>query len=97
MPLTVETHEAGLRIAALMRISHDSKVITSVWRTVVSLLHHPRTLCPTTRPMIHRHPVLERVETIEGVQRRLADVKAGRTKPARELFNRFRRKHGIPR
>jgi hypothetical protein len=27
----------------------------------------------------------------------LADVKAGRTKPVREVFNRLRRKHGIPR
>jgi predicted transcriptional regulator len=37
------------------------------------------------------------VETIEGIQRGLADVKAGRAKPAREVFNRLRRKHGIPR
>jgi prevent-host-death family protein len=41
--------------------------------------------------------LLERVETIEGIQRGLADVKAGRTKPARGVFNRLRRKHGIPR
>jgi prevent-host-death family protein len=41
--------------------------------------------------------LLERVETIEGIQRGLAGVKAGRTKPAREVFNRLRRKHGIPR
>ena len=41
--------------------------------------------------------LLERVETIEGIQRGLADVKAGRTKPAREVLNRLRRKHGIPR
>jgi len=41
--------------------------------------------------------LLERVETIEGIQRGLADVKAGRTKPAREVFSRLRRKHGIPR
>jgi prevent-host-death family protein len=42
--------------------------------------------------------LLDRVETIEGIQRGLAaDVKAGRTKPAREVFNRLRRKHGIPR
>ena len=38
--------------------------------------------------------LLERVETIEGIQRGLADVKAGRTKPAREVLNRLRRKHG---
>ena len=41
--------------------------------------------------------LLDRVETIEGIQRGLADVKAGRTKPAREVFNRLRRKHGMPR
>ena len=41
--------------------------------------------------------LLDRVETIEGLQKGLADVKSGRTKPAREVFNRLRRKHGIPR
>jgi len=41
--------------------------------------------------------LLDRVETIEALQRGLADVKAGRTKPAREAFDRLRRKHGIPR
>lgn len=41
--------------------------------------------------------LLERVETIERIQGGLADVKAGRTKPAREVFNRLRCKHGIPR
>ena len=41
--------------------------------------------------------LLDRVEAIEGIQRGLADVKAGRTKPARKVFDRLRRKHGIPR
>lgn len=41
--------------------------------------------------------LLERVETVESIQRGIADVKAGRSKPAREVFNRLRRKHGIPR
>lgn len=41
--------------------------------------------------------LLDRVATIEGIQRGLADVKAGRTKPAQQVFNRLRRKHGIPR
>jgi predicted transcriptional regulator len=41
--------------------------------------------------------LLERVETIEGIQRGLADVKAGRTKPAREVFNRLRPKPGARR
>lgn len=42
--------------------------------------------------------LLDRVEAIEGIQRGLGDVKAGgRTKPARQMFDRLRRKHGIPR
>ena len=41
--------------------------------------------------------LLERVETVEGLQRGFADVKAGRTKPARDVLRRLRRKHGIPR
>ncbi len=41
--------------------------------------------------------LLARGATIEGIQRGLADVKAGRTKPARQVFDRLRRKHGIPR
>ena len=41
--------------------------------------------------------LLDRVETVEALQRGLADAKAGRTKPAREVFDRLRRKHGIPR
>lgn len=41
--------------------------------------------------------LLDRVETIEALLRGLADVKAGRTKPAREVFGRLRRKHGVPR
>jgi prevent-host-death family protein len=41
--------------------------------------------------------LLDRVETIEALHRGFADVDAGRTKPARAVFNRLRRKHGIPR
>jgi len=41
--------------------------------------------------------LLDRVEAVEGIQRGLADVKAGRTRPARQAFARLRRKHGIPR
>ena len=41
--------------------------------------------------------LLDRVEAIEGIQRGLANVKAGRTKPARQVFDRLRRKHAIPR
>lgn len=41
--------------------------------------------------------LLDRVETIEALQRGFADVKARRTKPAREVFERLRRKDGVPR
>ena len=41
--------------------------------------------------------LLDRVETIEALQRGFADVKAGRTKPARAVFERLRRKHAVPR
>ena len=41
--------------------------------------------------------LLDRVEAIEGIQRGLADVKAGRTRPARQVFDRLRRTHGIQR
>jgi prevent-host-death family protein len=41
--------------------------------------------------------LLDRVEAIEGIQRGLADVKASRIRPARQVFDRLRRKHGIPR
>ncbi|MCC6162093.1 MAG: type II toxin-antitoxin system Phd/YefM family antitoxin [Acidobacteria bacterium] len=40
--------------------------------------------------------LLDRIEAIEGIQRGLADVKAGRTRPAKQVFTRPRRKHGIP-
>ena len=41
--------------------------------------------------------LLDRVETIEGIQRGLSDVKTGRVRPARRVFDRMRRKHAIPR
>ncbi|HYW39821.1 MAG TPA: type II toxin-antitoxin system Phd/YefM family antitoxin [Terriglobales bacterium] len=33
----------------------------------------------------------------EGIRQGLDDVAHGRTRPAREVFEEFRRKHGIPR
>ena len=36
-------------------------------------------------------------ETIEAVRQGLADVKAGRTKPAEPFFDEFARKHGLAR
>lgn len=41
--------------------------------------------------------LLDRIETVEALQRGLADVKAGRTRPTRAVFARLRRKHGLPR
>lgn len=41
--------------------------------------------------------LVDRVEAMEGIQRGLAAVKAGRTKPGRQVFARLRRKYGIPR
>lgn len=41
--------------------------------------------------------LLDRVETLEGIQRGVADVKAGRTRPAQQVFDKLRRKHGVPR
>lgn len=41
--------------------------------------------------------LLDRVETIEALQRGFADVKARRTRPAREVLRRLRRRHAIPR
>ena len=40
---------------------------------------------------------LNRVAVIEGIQRGLADAKASRTKPARRVFDRLRRKHSVLR
>jgi prevent-host-death family protein len=41
--------------------------------------------------------LLARAQTIEGIQRGRSDVNAGRTTPARKVFDRLRRKHGISR
>lgn len=40
--------------------------------------------------------LLDRVEAIEPIREGLADLKAGGTKPARQVFTRLRRKHGVP-
>ena len=40
---------------------------------------------------------MDHLGTIEGIKRGLADVKAGRTRPAKAVFDDFRRKHGLPR
>jgi prevent-host-death family protein len=38
----------------------------------------------------------DRIETIEGVRRGIADMKAGRTRPAEEVFRDLFEKYGIP-
>lgn len=36
-------------------------------------------------------------EAVEGIRRGYADYKAGRTRPAAEVFEELREKHGLPR
>lgn len=38
----------------------------------------------------------DRIETIEGVRRGIADMKAGRTRPSEEVFRELFEKYGIP-
>ena len=41
--------------------------------------------------------LLDRIETIDEIQRGVDDVKARRVRPARRVFDRLRRKYAIPR
>jgi hypothetical protein len=41
--------------------------------------------------------MLEYLETVKGIQRGLADARAGRTKPAEQVLKEMRRKLKIPR
>ena len=36
-------------------------------------------------------------QAVEGIQRGFADLKAGRTEPAEQAFEKLREKHGLPR
>jgi len=40
---------------------------------------------------------MEEIETLAGIKRGLADVKAGRTTPLEKFEKEFRRKHGLQR
>ncbi len=40
--------------------------------------------------------LVERLETIAAIREGLEDMKNGRTRPAEEVFEEIRRKHGIP-
>ena len=41
--------------------------------------------------------IAARADAEEGIRQGLEDVKKGRTRPAREFFDEFEAKHGIPR
>ncbi len=41
--------------------------------------------------------LLDRAEAIEGIQRGLATMERGEGRPAREVFEDIRKRHGIPR
>ena len=40
---------------------------------------------------------MDQLGAIAGIKRGLEDVKTGRTRPAKAVFENFRRKHGLPR
>ena len=93
----------------MLDLAHDIRSLSDFKRNTVDLLDRLR---KTGHPMVLTingkaelvvqdaeayQALLDRVEAIEAIQRGLADVKAGRTKPARQVFARLRRKHDIPR
>ena len=93
----------------MLDLANDIRSLSDFKRNTVDLLDRIRT---TGNPMVLTvngkaelvvqdagayQALLDRVETLEGIQRGVADVKAGRTKPAQQVFDKLRRKHGIPR
>jgi prevent-host-death family protein len=48
------------------------------------------------RRLVERAAQAEREETVAAIREALADVDAGRTKPARQALKALARKHGIP-
>ena len=93
----------------MLDLANDIRSLSDFKRNTVELLDrlrktgHPLVLTVNGRAEVvvqeaaAYQALLDRVETIEGIQRGLADGKAGHTKPARQVFDRLRRKHGIPR
>jgi len=94
---------------AMLDLANDIRSLSDFKRNTVALLDRLR---ETGSPLVLTvngkaevvvqdatayQALLDRVATIEGIQRGLQDVKAGRMKPAQQVFNRLRRKHGIPR
>jgi len=94
---------------AMLDLANDIRSLSEFKRNTVDLLDrlrktgHPLVLTVNGKAELvvqdasAYQALLDRVEAIEGIQQGLADVKAGRTKPARQVFGRLRRKHGIPR
>ena len=93
----------------MLDLANDIRSLSDFKRNTVDLLDRIRT---TGNPMVLTvngkaelivqdagayQALLDRVEALEGIQRGVADVKAGRTKPAQQVFDELRRKHGIPR
>ena len=93
----------------MLDLANDIRSLSDFKRNTLDLLDRIRT---TGNPMVLTvngkaelvvqdaeayQALLDRVETLEGIQRGVADVKAGRTKPAQQVFDKLRRKHGIPR
>ena len=95
--------------ASMLDLANDIRSLSDFKRNTVALLDRLR---ETGGPLVLTvngkaelvvqdaaayQALLDRVETVEGIQRGLQDVKAGRMKPAKQVFDRLRRKHGIPR
>ncbi|MCC7124823.1 MAG: type II toxin-antitoxin system Phd/YefM family antitoxin [Acidobacteria bacterium] len=93
----------------MLDLANDIRSLSDFKRNTVDLLERIR---KTGNPMVLTingkaelvvqdaeayQALLDRVEAVEGIQRGLADVKAGRTRAAAPVFDRLRRKHGIPR
>lgn len=93
----------------MLDLANDIRSLSDFKRNTVDLLDRIRT---TGNPMVLTingkaelvvqdaeayQALLDRVEALEGIQRGVADVKAGRTKPAHQVFDKLRRKRGIPR
>ena len=93
----------------MLDLANDIRSLSDFKRNTVELLDrlrqtgHPLVLTVNGRAELvvqdaaAYQALLDRVEAIEGIQRGRADVRAGRTKPARQVFNGLRRKHAIPR
>jgi prevent-host-death family protein len=93
----------------MLDLANDIRSLSDFRRKTSKLLDrrkrtgHPFVLTINGRPEIvvqdgdAYQDLLDRVETVEALHRGFADLNAGRTKLARDVFNRLRRKHGIPR